>query len=64
VSGRAALVGREAELGALESTVRSVRRGGRIAIVEGEAGIGKTRLVEAALATARSSGTAVLAAAA
>jgi DNA-binding CsgD family transcriptional regulator len=32
--------------------VRGVRRGGRLAVVEGEAGIGKTRLVEAALATA------------
>ena len=56
------LVGREAELDALERVVRSVRRGGRTAVVEGEAGIGKTRLVEAALATAREAGAAVLAA--
>jgi predicted ATPase len=42
--------------------VRTVRRGGRLAVVEGEAGIGKTRLVEAALQTARDTGVAVLAA--
>ena len=54
------LVGRLPELAALDEIVRSVRRGGRLAVVEGEAGIGKTRLVETALETARGAGVAVL----
>jgi MoxR-like ATPase len=41
------LVGRASELEALGKLVREVRRGGRLAVVEGEAGIGKSRLVEA-----------------
>ena len=56
------LVGRETELAALEAIVRTVRRGGRLAVIEGEAGIGKTRLVEAVLDAARGSGATVLAA--
>jgi predicted ATPase len=56
------LVGRETELAALEAIVRTVRRGGRLAVIEGEAGIGKTRLVEAVLDAARASGATVLAA--
>ena len=62
VPNRPPLVGREAELAALEALVRTVRRGGRVVTVEGEAGIGKTRLVEAILELARSSGAVVLAA--
>jgi DNA-binding CsgD family transcriptional regulator len=65
VAGRSPpLVGREPELAALAGVVRSVRRGGRFAVIEGEAGIGKTRLVGAALEAARSAGTTALAAAA
>ena len=56
------LVGRTTELEALAEVVRTVRRGGRLAVVDGEAGIGKTRLVEAACALARDAGTVVLAA--
>lgn len=41
------LVGRDAELGALVGAWRSLRPDGRLAIVEGEPGIGKTRLVTA-----------------
>ena len=56
------LVGRDSELAALVSLVRTVRRGGRLAVVEGEAGIGKTRLVDAALDEARTTGAKVLSA--
>lgn len=47
----APLVGRERELAALRELLHAVsrRREGRIAVVEGEVGIGKTRLLEAAL---------------
>src|SRR5690606_12240703 len=57
---RSPLVGREPELAALHEVVGGVRRGGRIAVVEGEAGIGKARLVAAALAAARDTGVGVL----
>jgi DNA-binding CsgD family transcriptional regulator len=56
------LVGRDEERAALGDVVRRVRRGGRIAVVEGEAGIGKTRLVDSALEAARLAGATVLAA--
>jgi DNA-binding CsgD family transcriptional regulator/tetratricopeptide (TPR) repeat protein len=56
------LFGREAERAALEQVVRHARRGGQIAVVEGEAGIGKTRLVQAALETAAEAGMTVLSA--
>jgi len=60
--GKPPLVGRAAELAALGEFVRTVRRGGRLAVVEGEAGIGKTRLVEAALDLAREAGAAIVSA--
>jgi DNA-binding CsgD family transcriptional regulator/tetratricopeptide (TPR) repeat protein len=62
VSTSVRLVGRDSELAVLVSLVRTVRRGGRLAAVEGEAGIGKTRLVQAALDEARANGAEVLAA--
>ena len=55
------LVGRDSERATLVELVRQVRRGGRVAVVEGEAGIGKTRLVEGALEAARAGDAAVLA---
>ena len=50
---RTSLVGRGPELG---EVVQSVRRGGQLAVVEGEAGIGKTSLIEATLDVARETG--------
>lgn len=44
----------------LEAFVRNARRGGTIAMLEGEAGIGKTRLVEASIAAAGDAGVRVL----
>lgn len=56
------LVGRDSERGALVAVVRQVRRGGRVAVVAGEAGIGKTRLIRSFLdgATSRKRATTVL----
>jgi DNA-binding CsgD family transcriptional regulator len=54
------LVGRERELAALVEVVRRVRQGGRLAELTGEAGIGKTRLVMAALEAAAAGGALVL----
>jgi DNA-binding CsgD family transcriptional regulator len=55
------LVGREAELGTLSQDLHEAAHGrGRALLLEGEAGIGKTRLVEAAAALARESGFVVL----
>ncbi|HJS94433.1 MAG TPA: AAA family ATPase, partial [Solirubrobacteraceae bacterium] len=56
----AALVGRDRELTVLTETLRRVRRGGQIVVIEGEAGIGKSRLLEAGLDHARAAGTTVL----
>ena len=58
----AALVGRDRELSVLTELLRRVRRGGQIVVVEGEAGIGKSRLLEAGLESARGAGVAVLSA--
>jgi DNA-binding CsgD family transcriptional regulator len=56
----AALVGRDGELSVLGEALRRVRRGGQIVVIEGEAGIGKTRLLTAALESARAAGTTTL----
>src|SRR5712692_63642 len=52
--GRAPLVARDDELAALGDLLHAARRRreGRIAVIEGEVGIGKTRLLEEALACA------------
>ena len=57
----AGLVGRRAELTALRSAVDKGARGtGAAVVVLGEAGIGKSRLLEAAVDRARAAGMAVL----
>jgi DNA-binding CsgD family transcriptional regulator len=48
----ASLLGRAHELRAVDAVLDESRRSGRILLVEGEAGIGKTRLAEEALARA------------
>jgi len=50
------LVGRTGELRELLDALRSADRDGRVAVVEGEAGIGKTRLVDELVAAARGAG--------
>lgn len=56
-SPRVRLVGRRGELGVLREVLeRSPQDGGRIVLVSGEAGIGKTSLVTALLLEARASG--------
>ncbi|MEO8571129.1 MAG: AAA family ATPase [Chloroflexota bacterium] len=55
------LAGRDADLAALVETWRTVDPDGRLAVVEGEAGIGKTRLAEAVASTVRAAGGTVLA---
>src|SRR2546426_5550007 len=53
-------VGREGELGALRACLADAGRGrGRVLLVGGEPGIGKTRFVEAAVGEARTLGFAV-----
>jgi len=55
------LVGREAELASLEAILADVvTRSGRVALVGGDAGIGKSRLLDAFLARARVSGARVV----
>ena len=55
------LVGRDAELASLEAILAEVvTRSGRVALVGGDAGIGKSRLLDAFLARARASGARVL----
>jgi DNA-binding CsgD family transcriptional regulator/tetratricopeptide (TPR) repeat protein len=54
------LVGRRVELATLEEIVRCLPGGGRLVVVEGEAGIGKSRLIEAAAQMGRDAGLTVL----
>ncbi|MEO7422006.1 MAG: AAA family ATPase [Ornithinibacter sp.] len=54
------LVGRSAEMAELRGAYDSLGPGGGVVLVEGEAGIGKTRLVEDFLATLRMDGVQVL----
>ena len=54
------LVGRDLEWEALLGSYGSVGEGGRVVVVEGEAGIGKTRLAEEFLAHARERGATVV----
>ena len=56
---RPALVGREAELRQAVAALDEARHGRRVVLVEGEPGIGKTRLVEELAATAAARGAAV-----
>ncbi len=57
----AGLLERDAELAALEAAIEDARRGaGTLVVVEGPAGIGKTRLLRAARERAAASGMAVL----
>ncbi len=56
------LVGRDAELDALLAAHRAAGESGALAVVEGEAGIGKTRLCAELASAARASGAVVLAA--
>src|SRR6266487_1600402 len=55
------LVGRSAEQSALFEAYSSINGGGRIIILEGEAGIGKTRLAEEFLDSVQERGAVVLA---
>ncbi|HVQ22829.1 MAG TPA: AAA family ATPase, partial [Candidatus Saccharimonadia bacterium] len=50
------LVGRDDDLAAILRAHRAAKPDGRVVVVEGEAGIGKTRLVEAVVDAVRSSG--------
>jgi DNA-binding CsgD family transcriptional regulator/tetratricopeptide (TPR) repeat protein len=50
------LIGRAAEVRALHEIIEQTVRGGRVVVIEGEAGIGKTRLLHEALAYAEGQG--------
>ena len=54
------LAGREGDLAAILGAWRAAAPDGRLALIEGEAGIGKTRLAEAVAAAVRASGGTVL----
>jgi DNA-binding SARP family transcriptional activator/tetratricopeptide (TPR) repeat protein len=56
------LVGRERELAAIQLAWRTSAQDGRVVLLEGEAGIGKTRLAETVSTTIRAAGGIVLAA--
>src|SRR3954470_18293259 len=55
-------IGRDVELAAIDAAWRSAQPDGRLVLIEGEAGIGKTRLGEGAAKKVRDGGGAVLAA--
>lgn len=57
---RLPMVGRESELGRVLGAVAGAVPDGRVVIVEGEAGIGKTRLLEAAVESAAARGSRAL----
>jgi predicted ATPase len=61
-AGSFPLVGRASEWHVLEETYASIRRDGHFLVLEGEAGIGKTRLAEEFLAVLRSRGAVTLSA--
>lgn len=54
------LVGRQIELAMLEQIIHSVHAGGRLVVLEGEAGIGKSRLIEATAQMGRAGGLLVI----
>ena len=54
------MVGRESEWEALLESYRSVGEGGHVVVIEGEAGIGKTRLAEEFVANVRAAGATVV----
>lgn len=54
------LIGRDADVARLVTAAAGVEQDGRLLFVEGEAGIGKTRLAEAVVAAIRSKGCVVL----
>ncbi len=56
------LVGRDRELAAIDGAWRAATPDGRVVLLEGEAGIGKTRLAEAVAASVAAAGGTVLAA--
>ncbi len=58
---RPRLVGRDHDLAAILDPIGRARRDGRLVIIEGEAGIGKTHLVETAVAAIQAGGGRVLA---
>ena len=61
IAAREQLLEREAEIAALEELIVETRRGeGRVVLIEGEAGIGKTRLLQAARESADDRGLRVL----
>ena len=61
VRSRLLLAGRDADLAAIVHAARMATPDGRVVVIQGEAGIGKTRLVEAAVEQIRARGGTVLA---
>jgi len=59
-AARTPFAGREAELAALHAAHDAVKTSGRLVVIEGEAGIGKSRLAEEFLAAAGNAGRVIL----